>query len=310
MTIPEVPVPTTEFDRDERDDKVWHDIEVAGKQCFLKRSLGPTKFNISPLTHKLRYPSSDLPNRMRNEKGAIDFVRKNTNIPVPNILFYIDEGDRVWLCTEKVEGIPFHHVKDKADRAKVAKQLHAFMEESATHRSPEIKGFAITPSFHQEIEKYPKNTYPVYFKHDFEHGYPLCHGDLHRGNVIVDPDTMEVKAIIDWEHCGYYPPEVDCPRYRGEQVPAIVVRPDGTTLRYGEWSCKAAQKLDELKIGWIDYLTEKKKNGDGEAAKRLDEIFTKNQQSWEESQKEEQDEKKSAPSAAPGQTSGDASAKE
>jgi len=302
-----VPLPTTESFRDYS--KVWHDIEVAGKQCFVKRSLSPIEsVQWSPITHKAEYPAAGLANRLRNEKGAIDFVRKNTKIPVPNILFYIDEGDRVWLCTEKVEGITFHDVTNKEDQAKVIQQLDAFTEELASHRSPEIKGFALSPSFHFCNRKYNDDTHPMLFKHNFKHGYPLCHGDLSRDNVIVDPKTMEVKAIIDWEYCGYYPPEVDAPRYKEEWY--SVVYPDGTAIDYDEYPARAIQRLDELSIGLKDWLKEKKRNGDGEAAKKLDEMMARYERSWEETKKKVQSGKQSAPSAATAQTSGDAKAKE
>ncbi|OAA64973.1 Aminoglycoside phosphotransferase [Cordyceps fumosorosea ARSEF 2679] len=37
----------------------------------------------------------------------------------------------------------------------------------------------------------------------------FCHGDLSAHNVIVDPETLKVKAIIDWEHAGFYPKEFE-----------------------------------------------------------------------------------------------------
>lgn len=277
-----IPVPTTECQKEIRDGKAWHDIEVAGKQCYVKRSLWPGEFEIHPLTHKFRGPSPDIANRMRNEKLAIDFVRKNTKIPVPNILFYMDEGDRVWLCTEEVEGTPFHKITDETDRAKVVKQLDAFVEELASHRSPELKGFAATPSFHIMIERYPEDIFPMWFKHDFEHGYPLCHGDLHGGNIIVDPDTMEVKAVIDWEHCGYYPSKIDAPRYK--EGKHFVTYLDGTRIPYGEYGSQAAKILDDLQIDYPEW--------------------------WEEKVQHEKGGTKTPPLAATAQTSDDASAKE
>ncbi len=37
----------------------------------------------------------------------------------------------------------------------------------------------------------------------------FCHGDLSAHNVIVDPETLKVKAIIDWEYAGFYPKEFE-----------------------------------------------------------------------------------------------------
>ncbi|KAF2878605.1 kinase-like domain-containing protein [Massariosphaeria phaeospora] len=33
----------------------------------------------------------------------------------------------------------------------------------------------------------------------------LTHGDLHFHNIIVDPDSHKIEAIIDWEYAGFYP---------------------------------------------------------------------------------------------------------
>jgi hypothetical protein len=37
---------------------------------------------------------------------------------------------------------------------------------------------------------------------------------LSPSNVIVDPDTLKINAIIDWEYAGFYPPEFDRPFYK------------------------------------------------------------------------------------------------
>lgn len=35
--------------------------------------------------------------------------------------------------------------------------------------------------------------------------YVFCHNDLSQHNVIVDPDTLKIRAIIDWEFGGFWP---------------------------------------------------------------------------------------------------------
>lgn len=42
----------------------------------------------------------------------------------------------------------------------------------------------------------------------------FSHNDLSASNVIVDPDTLKINAIIDWEYAGFYPPEFDRPFYK------------------------------------------------------------------------------------------------
>jgi aminoglycoside phosphotransferase (APT) family kinase protein len=42
----------------------------------------------------------------------------------------------------------------------------------------------------------------------------FCHNDLSQQNVIVDPDTLKIRAIIDWEYAGFFPPTFESPFYR------------------------------------------------------------------------------------------------
>ena len=41
----------------------------------------------------------------------------------------------------------------------------------------------------------------------------FCHNDLSANNVIVDPATLKIKAIIDWEYAGFFPAEFERPFY-------------------------------------------------------------------------------------------------
>ncbi|PNP38226.1 hypothetical protein TGAMA5MH_09796 [Trichoderma gamsii] len=47
-----------------------------------------------------------------------------------------------------------------------------------------------------------------------QHDLVFCHNDLSMNNVIVDPGTLKIKAIIDWEYAGFYPPEFEFPFYQ------------------------------------------------------------------------------------------------
>ncbi|KAG0635233.1 kinase-like domain-containing protein [Tuber brumale] len=37
------------------------------------------------------------------------------------------------------------------------------------------------------------------------HRIVLSHGDFHPGNIMIDPESLEVLAVIDWEFGGWYP---------------------------------------------------------------------------------------------------------
>jgi aminoglycoside phosphotransferase (APT) family kinase protein len=37
----------------------------------------------------------------------------------------------------------------------------------------------------------------------------LCHNDLSPDNIIVGPITLKIKAIIDREYAGFFPPQFE-----------------------------------------------------------------------------------------------------
>lgn len=43
--------------------------------------------------------------------------------------------------------------------------------------------------------------------------YVFCHNDLLQQNVIVDPNTLKIAAIIDWEYAGFFPEDFEAPFY-------------------------------------------------------------------------------------------------
>ena len=35
--------------------------------------------------------------------------------------------------------------------------------------------------------------------------FSFCHNDLSQANVMVDPISLKIKAVLDWEYAGFYP---------------------------------------------------------------------------------------------------------
>ena len=45
-------------------------------------------------------------------------------------------------------------------------------------------------------------------------GLVFCHNDLSTHNIIVDPKSLRIQGIIDWEYAGFFPPEFEGPYYQ------------------------------------------------------------------------------------------------
>ena len=53
----------------------------------------------------------------------------------------------------------------------------------------------------------------------------MCYGDLGQHNVLVDPKTLKIAAIIDWEFGGFWPEWFEWPFW---------TRPGGSYVHGGE----------------------------------------------------------------------------
>lgn len=42
----------------------------------------------------------------------------------------------------------------------------------------------------------------------------FCHNDLSANNVIVNPESLKINAIIDWEYSGFFPAEFESLYFR------------------------------------------------------------------------------------------------
>ena len=60
--------------------------------------------------------------------------------------------------------------------------------------------------------------------------FVFCHGDLSQNNILVNPKTLQIVAIIDWEYGGFFPRDHEIPFYEssgtsGEQVKGNKLNP-------------------------------------------------------------------------------------
>lgn len=52
--------------------------------------------------------------------------------------------------------------------------------------------------------------------------YVLCHQDLSWYNILVDPETYDIKCIIDWEYASFVPAELEG-EYRRREGPNFAI---------------------------------------------------------------------------------------
>lgn len=165
----------------------------------------------------------------------MELVSRKTDIPVPQLLGHGTYSDgRRYLKTKFIGGprldtfpsrscskpegqkhtndTPCKDCSDQAYRnalkfisGTVLPQLTAM-----TSRSRGIDEFVMPPSWLSPdiqppwIGKESWKTLPLETPE-----YVFQHGDIAAQNIIMDPQTLEVKALIDFEYAGFYPPGME-----------------------------------------------------------------------------------------------------
>ncbi|UNI20100.1 hypothetical protein JDV02_006224 [Purpureocillium takamizusanense] len=176
--------------------------------AFIKRSLRPNEFRTG-------YRGLHVPclgkERLMNEGESLQFVRQHTDIPVPTVYCHFEDDGAYYLITEYIEGVSMSELSE-AKKAVVYKELESQLSKLKMLKSYRIggpSGIVIPP--YRVMRCIETDHWDLRVSDQEE--YVFCHNDLSQQNVIVDPDTLGIKAIIDWEYAGFFPPQFEFPFY-------------------------------------------------------------------------------------------------
>jgi serine/threonine protein kinase len=174
--------------------------------------------------------------RITNEAKALALVSTRTTLPVPRLLAHGTHPDgRRYLTTEYIPGPTLAEFPHRSC-SKPAGQLHIdttpcsdcshqaysnavdFVSSTVipqlaalTSRVRGIDGFVMPPAWlSPDVQPPWRGTKKSWATLPLERPeYIFQHGDLSDHNIIVDPQTLEVRAVIDWEYAGFYPPGME-----------------------------------------------------------------------------------------------------
>ena len=184
---------------------------------IVKRSLRPHEFRF---THHgaLHVPRLGL-NSLRNEADCLRFVRRHLpDVPVPNLVCDFEDDGAYHLITEFVPGVCMNELPEEA-RAVVRQELDGHVARLKTLTSKFLGGPTgiIVPPRRAMRKTIRSEWIPLPIPEGPEDGdnslisrkgtgeYVFCHNDLVQSNVIVDPRSLKIRAILDWECAGFYP---------------------------------------------------------------------------------------------------------
>jgi len=178
---------------------------------FVKRSLRTTEWQINPVRGVIHVPRQGR-ERVLNEASAMRYIADNTNIPITKLHCDFEDDGAVYLVMEYVEGNTMDQLS--ADQRKVVQlELDRHIETLHGLKSRIVggpSGLVVPP--HRVTLKSPREVWELK-ESEFDE-YVFCHNDLSQQNVIVDPVTLQIRAIIDWEYAGFYPEFFDFPFFK------------------------------------------------------------------------------------------------
>lgn len=178
--------------------------------AFIKRSLRRREYRTTQ-GYQIHFPRLNN-ERLMNEAASLRYVRANTDIPVPELYCDFEDDGAYYLIMEHVGGVEMSTLSD-ASKAVVEKELEQHLAKLKTLRWNRIGGPSgiVIPPF-RVLVKTEINTWSLQSSDQDE--YVFCHNSLSQHDVIVDPVSLKINAIVDWEYAGFYPSRFDWPFYK------------------------------------------------------------------------------------------------
>lgn len=176
---------------------------------FIKRSLRATEFRVG---YRGLYIPRLAKERLINEAESLRFIRRVTNIPVPSVLCDFEDDGAYYLITEYVEGVAMSELSAE-QKEHVCEELHQHLATLHDLKSKTIGGLSgvIIPPY-RVMKATENDDWHLSSSEDDE--YVFCHNDISQQNVIVNPNSLKIVAIIDWEYAGFYPVFFEAPFYK------------------------------------------------------------------------------------------------
>ncbi|KAJ5953633.1 hypothetical protein N7454_000529 [Penicillium verhagenii] len=190
---------------------------------FIKRSLRPSEY-MTTIKGNLHIPRLGK-ERLQNEAESLRFIRRVSDVPVPTVYGSFEVDDSYFLLTEYIDGVGMSQLPDDQKELvwpEISQHLKTLYEIKST-RIGGPSGIMVPPYRVMDCTEIDSWSLKLAETPD----YVFCHNDLSQYNIIVDPKTLKINAIIDWEYAGFFPEYFEAPFYkrRGPSV-ALDGEPD------------------------------------------------------------------------------------
>ncbi|KAL2756923.1 hypothetical protein ACRALDRAFT_2101756 [Sodiomyces alcalophilus JCM 7366] len=242
-----------------RPPNILHDIREPGcravffdrklfavENVFMKRTMRRHEWSDLDDEDKLP-PSAAMPQRFRTDVAVQKYLRQKTDIPLPAFALVIEDDGAMHLIMEFVEGKPMDELPE-ADQKVVEMELQQHIKTLKSLRSdtPGVPGEPLMTAPQRVCDfgwKYHSAWRP---RSDVRGDFVFCHNDLGRHNVLVNPNTLKITAIIDWEFGGFWPEWFERPFWKRQGGSYTLEGEEDDTECCREWlmaNCEEVQQL-------------------------------------------------------------------
>jgi aminoglycoside phosphotransferase (APT) family kinase protein len=180
-------------------------------KTFVKRSLRPNEWQTTPFKGTIHVPRLGI-ERIPNEAAALTYVKGHSTIPVPTLHACFEDDQSTYIITSYIEGVPMNCLTEE-QKVLVTQELEVHIRSLHSLRGPTLggaSGHIILP--YRMLQKTFRDDWDLQTSSSAE--YVFCHNDLSQQNIIVNPETLKIAAIVDWEYAGFFPEEFDVAFYK------------------------------------------------------------------------------------------------
>jgi len=177
---------------------------------------------------------------IQNELKMLQQVQNYVSVTIPNILYISIDPDCPLMGYEKIDGIPLskcYYKTSKREKLQIAKEISIFLSELHSDEllNEVIRNTLIDITFsceryREKWEKYFEKIQVSLFnsmnstqkrwitnlfntflneKENFNFKYTIIHGDFDTSNILIDPKSLKITGIVDFEESRIYDPAAD-----------------------------------------------------------------------------------------------------
>jgi hypothetical protein len=180
---------------------------------FEKRSRTAAEYHAQPYGNGWFDARHWKTERIVNEANALKLLAERTKIPIPQFIKCGKNNDgSMFLEMSRVNGIDLSEVGKECQKPGGVRhndggecnKCRVLLPELAKLRSNKtgLDGFVMPPAWMLEYDT--RLHWDV--KTSSYEEFIFTHGDLGPDNLRMDPYTLTVKWVVDWENSGYFPP--------------------------------------------------------------------------------------------------------